>query len=191
MNLILNSLENSDFVLERQGLVVVVKDAAKDVLVLNDGAELLDQVLAHSVQELFEEVVVVVHLEGQAELGLELLPDSVALLDVHVSVQENFFFEDGVKLRSLFVISPQLIAGDVALFIDAPPRDLEKVGLLAVVHEVVVSQFDQEVDLTGGGKMQVVNSSFGHHVQAVVDWGILQLFQLVLEGACADHWVFF
>lgn len=83
----LDSFEDGELPLEGEG-TSFIEDAAEDVLPLYNGDSLLDHVLAHSVQYHFEELGVVVQLEGQRKLGLEVLPDFVVLLGAHAFLSE-------------------------------------------------------------------------------------------------------
>lgn len=99
LNQILHSLEYFELALHADRLVVIVEDAAEDVLELDDRNDLLDAVLADAIEHLLKELVVVVQFcrgqfvsqeelnkiltKGEVKFRLERFPHRVRLLSAH------------------------------------------------------------------------------------------------------------
>ena len=145
LDLLLTVLEDLDFLLKRNDVAIVIKDAAEDVSVLDDSAHFTDKVTRDSVQDALEERLVVVQLERNGKLMLEVLPDCMVLFDVRGWSESHLASEELVKFSSILPILAQSVHLDVALHVATFLRDVERVLTLRVVDTVFVGQVDKVV----------------------------------------------
>ena len=145
LDFLLTVLEDLDFLLKRNDVAIVIKDAAEDVSVLDDSAHFTDKVTRDSVQDALEERLVVVQLERNGKLMLEVLPDCMVLFDVRGWSESHLASEELVKFSSILPILAQSVHLDVALHVATFLRDVERVLTLRVVDTVFVGQVDKVV----------------------------------------------
>ena len=111
---LLNALKNSDFLLDRDCVVVVVEEAAEDVAELNNSDHLLDALAAHVVEDLLEEVGVVVQFEAEVKFWLEVYPAVAGLGEGRC--EDDLFFKVIVERLGARPILAELDALDIAGF---------------------------------------------------------------------------
>ena len=138
-------LEDLNFLFEWNDVAIVVKDAAKDVPVLNDCAHFTDEVTRDSVQDALKERLVVVKLERDGKLMLEVLPDKMVLFHVIGRSESHLVSDKLVKFGGILPILAQSVHLDVALLVAAFLRHMEIVLTLRVVNTILVGQVNKIV----------------------------------------------
>ena len=170
LDLLETFLEDGEFLHRRQRVAIVIKDAAKDMTVFNDSDHLVDKVASHSVEDTLKQGLVVIQLECQRKLGLEAFPDFVVCRTASGGLQRHLILQVLVKLFGVFPILSQGVhlnksRGSARLYFS---RNVKCVFLLGVEDAVSSGEAYEEVEISAGCKMGVVDCRFGEHLEHIV-----------------------
>ena len=150
LNVLDARVEDCKFLLEWDSITIVVKQAAKDVLVLHHSDHFAHEVARDAVQNALKERLVVVKSERQLEFELEVLPDGMICALSGLGSADHLLSKVLVELFRVLPVLAQRVHLDEALLVAAFGRNEELVCTLRIVHAILVREREEELQGRAG-----------------------------------------
>ena len=187
LNVLDARVEDCKFLLEWDSITIVVKQAAKDVLVLHHSDHFAHEVARDAVQNALKERLVVVKSERQLEFELEVLPDGMICALSGLGSADHLLSKVLVELFRVLPVLAQRVHLDEALLVAAFSRNEELVCTLRIVHAILVREREEELQGRAGSQVRMVHCRLGHQAQALVKWRVDQRGKLLVVVADVER----